>query len=128
MVTADRLILTKKAVAGADLLAQLLSDLRTINPAAEITAAEHGVPQAVPELPDAPCEPLPPLAGAEDLPPVAAMRTPAGRLLVQAVRRQVQAPEILPELADDPPDNQLVVLGRGCNAAQLARSLQAFST
>ena len=55
------------------------------------------------------------------------MRTPAGRLLLQSVRKIVQSPEILP---DDRPlgdDNGLVFIGRGFGADQLARSLRHFA-
>lgn len=55
------------------------------------------------------------------------VRTPAGRLLLQSVRRIVQSPEIIP---DDRPlgdDNSLVFIGRGFGADQLARSLRHFA-
>lgn len=55
------------------------------------------------------------------------VRTPAGRLLLQSVRKIVQSPEILP---DDRPlgdDNGLVFIGRGFGADQLARSLRHFA-
>ncbi|MFC7704564.1 CobW family GTP-binding protein [Plastorhodobacter daqingensis] len=161
VAAADRLILTKTAGVADRTLAQLVADLRAINPGAEIAAAEHGVPRLLPDLPMEGLAPLPPLPAAEDLTPMVAMRvalegvnwagfslwlsavlhargndlvrvkgvmrTPAGRLLVQAVRQQVQAPEVLPDAADDPSEGHLVVLGRGCNEAQLARSLGIFT-
>lgn len=57
------------------------------------------------------------------------VKTPAGRLLVQTVRKIVQSPEILPEQADGQlrEDNQIVVIGRGYRAEDLARSLDYFA-
>jgi G3E family GTPase len=57
------------------------------------------------------------------------VRTPAGRLLVQAVRRIVQSPEILPEqdVADGREDDTIVVIGRGYRAEDLRRSLRHFA-
>jgi G3E family GTPase len=55
------------------------------------------------------------------------VRTPAGRLLLQAVRRVVQSPEILPEQGDTREDDILVVIGRGYTADQLRRSLKFFA-
>lgn len=57
------------------------------------------------------------------------VRTPAGRLLVQTVRRIVQSPEILPEQDDRPDreDNVIVVIGRGYDAEALNRSLRWFA-
>jgi G3E family GTPase len=52
--------------------------------------------------------------------------TPAGRLLLQAVRTVVQPPEILPEVANGTSDNVLVLFGRGVSAADLSRSLARF--
>jgi G3E family GTPase len=57
------------------------------------------------------------------------VRTPAGRLLVQTVRKIVQSPEILPE-QDDRPDREddvIVVIGRGYLPEDLARSLRRFA-
>ena len=55
------------------------------------------------------------------------VRTPAGRLLLQSVRRIVQSPEILPEqTAGDREDNTIVVIGRGYRAQDLKRSLAHF--
>ncbi len=59
------------------------------------------------------------------------MRTPAGRLLLQSVRKIVQSPEILPE--DKPEgrplgnDNSLVFIGRSFRADQLEMSLRHFA-
>jgi G3E family GTPase len=57
------------------------------------------------------------------------VRTPAGRLLVQAVRRTVQSPEILPaqDGRSDREDDVIVVIGRGYVANDLIRSLQYFA-
>jgi len=56
-------------------------------------------------------------------------RTPAGRLLLQSVRKVVQSPEILPEQEDDDDreDNTIVVIGRGYRAEDLQRSLARFA-
>jgi G3E family GTPase len=53
-------------------------------------------------------------------------RTPAGRLLLQSVRKTVQSPEILPE-QNDRKDNIMVVIGRGYRAEDLGRSLEYFA-
>ena len=55
------------------------------------------------------------------------VRTPAGRLLLQAVRKIVQSPEILPEQGDTREDNMIVVIGRGYTPGQLKRSLRYFA-
>jgi G3E family GTPase len=57
------------------------------------------------------------------------VRTPAGRLLVQTVRRIVQSPEILPESAGvhHREDDTIVVIGRGYEARDLERSLRRFA-
>ena len=57
------------------------------------------------------------------------VRTPAGRLLLQTVRRVVQAPEILPETAtgDRREDDIVIVIGRGYRAEDLRRSLRHFA-
>lgn len=54
------------------------------------------------------------------------VRTPAGRLLVQTVRKIVQSPEILPE-QESREDNTIVVIGRGYREEDLARSLRYFA-
>lgn len=54
------------------------------------------------------------------------VRTPAGRLLLQTVRRTVQSPEILPEQVGARQDNILVCIGRGYRPEDLARSLRHF--
>lgn len=57
------------------------------------------------------------------------VRTPAGRLLLQSVRRVVQSPEILPEQTDENgrEDDTIVVIGRGYRAEDLRRSLRQFA-
>lgn len=57
------------------------------------------------------------------------VRTPAGRLLLQTVRRVVQSPEILPEQADEHgrEDDAIVVIGRGYSPEDLRRSLLRFA-
>ena len=54
------------------------------------------------------------------------IRTPAGRLLLQTVRKIVQSPEILPEHRDTREDNIVVMIGRGFTHAQLTKSLRHF--
>lgn len=57
------------------------------------------------------------------------VRTAAGRLLLQSVRKTVQSPEILPPQENDPSreDNTIVVIGRGYRAEDLRRSLAHFA-
>ncbi len=55
------------------------------------------------------------------------IRAPAGRLLLQAVRKIVQSPEILPEQGDSREDNMIVFIGRGYTQDQLTRSLTYFA-
>jgi G3E family GTPase len=57
------------------------------------------------------------------------VRTPAGRLLLQSVRKIVQSPEILPEQDQGPgrEDNTIVVIGRGYRPDDLRRSLRRFA-
>jgi G3E family GTPase len=55
------------------------------------------------------------------------VRTPAGRLLLQSVRKVVQSPEILPEGGDAREDDMIVVIGRGYRGEDLERSLRRFS-
>jgi G3E family GTPase len=54
------------------------------------------------------------------------VHAPTGRLLIQAVRRHVQPPEILPGPIDEA-DGTLVVFERGHSAEMLQRSLDAFA-
>ncbi|MDX2482581.1 MAG: GTP-binding protein [Pseudodonghicola sp.] len=53
------------------------------------------------------------------------VRTPAGRLLLQTVRRIVQRPEILPE-DSAAQDNVLIFIGRGFTHDELERSFARF--
>lgn len=57
------------------------------------------------------------------------VRTPAGRLLLQSVRRIVQSPEILPEQDEEGgrEDDTIVVIGRGYRSEDLKRSLAHFA-
>ncbi len=57
------------------------------------------------------------------------VRTTAGRLLVQTVRKSVQSPEILPE-PEEPcdTDNSIAVFGRGFTQANLEASFRQFSS
>jgi G3E family GTPase len=55
------------------------------------------------------------------------LRTPAGRLLLQTVRKVVQSPEILPERSGPGEDNTIVFLGRGFRPEDLQKSLRLFS-
>ncbi len=57
------------------------------------------------------------------------VRTPAGRLLLQSVRKVVQSPEKVPEVRPDQAndDNTIVVIGRGYDAEALRRSLRHFA-
>lgn len=54
------------------------------------------------------------------------VRTPAGRLLLQTVRKVVQSPEILPEQTDHRTDNVIVFIGRGYRPEDLGRSMRRF--
>jgi G3E family GTPase len=56
------------------------------------------------------------------------VRTAAGRLLLQSVRRIMQSPEILPEQSNENgrEDNTLVIIGSGYNAEDLGKSLRYF--
>jgi G3E family GTPase len=57
------------------------------------------------------------------------VKTPAGRLLIQTVRKTVQSPEILPEQHEGQvrEDNIIVVIGRGYQAEDLRHSLHYFA-
>lgn len=54
------------------------------------------------------------------------LRTPAGRLLLQTVRKVVQSPEILPEQGESRSDNMIVFIGRGYRPEDLGRSMRRF--
>ncbi|KAB2955652.1 MAG: GTP-binding protein [Rhizobiaceae bacterium] len=53
------------------------------------------------------------------------VRTPAGRLLLQSVRKVVQRPEILPP-QEDREDDTIVLIGRGYTEEQIRASLDYF--
>ena len=55
------------------------------------------------------------------------VQTPAGRLLLQTVRRVVQSPEILPPSSQATEDGTLVFLGRGFDPDDLPKSLARFA-
>jgi G3E family GTPase len=57
------------------------------------------------------------------------VRTPAGRLLLQSVRKVVQSPEILPDskASGHAEDNSVVFIGRGFSTEDLRRSLRYFT-
>ncbi len=55
------------------------------------------------------------------------VRTPAGRLLLQTVRKVVQSPEILPEQAGPRDDGSIVFIGRGFRPEDLRKSLRRFA-
>ncbi len=54
------------------------------------------------------------------------VRTPAGRLLLQTVRKLVQSPEILPKQTRERADDRIVFIGRGYRPDDLGRSLHRF--
>lgn len=54
------------------------------------------------------------------------VRTPAGRLLLQTVRKVVQSPEILPEQGANRSDDVIVFIGRGYRPEDLGRSMRSF--
>jgi G3E family GTPase len=56
------------------------------------------------------------------------VRTPAGRLLLQSVRKVVQSPAILPGSEALEEDDSVVFIGRGFTANDLRRSLRYFAT
>ena len=152
MRAADRLILTKTDAVSADAAADLVATLRHLNPMARIEAAVAGQPVPLPvqsgvalAVPTGDARPL----HAMVLPiPVDAdwaalslwlagllhghgdalcrikgvIRSPAGRLLVQTVRHQVQQPEVLPEGVGL--DDQLAIIGIIEEPAVLADALQ----
>lgn len=53
--------------------------------------------------------------------------TPAGRLLLQTVRKVVQSPEILPAQDDQSEDGSIVFIGRGFRPEDLQKSLRRFA-
>jgi G3E family GTPase len=154
MRAADRLILTKTDVVPVPDVARLGATLRALAPLAKVGAAVAGRNVPLPTGTAVPFEwqtgpeadlraitlPLPPqadwpalslwLAGLLHLHGDALLRikgvirTPAGRLLIQTVRRSVQAPEILPEGLGA--DNVLAVMGMIGDVGALPRSLARF--
>lgn len=59
------------------------------------------------------------------------VRTPGGRLLLQSVRKVMQAPEMLPDLpvsGGRSSDNTIVLIGRGLNPERIGKSLHHVMT
>lgn len=60
------------------------------------------------------------------------VRTPAGRLLLQSVRKIMQSPEVLPVIStekhklDASKDNTIVMIGRGLEQEKIEKSMRAF--
>ncbi|MCW1920742.1 GTP-binding protein [Rhodobacter sp. KR11] len=155
VAAADRLILTKTETAPPRDLATLCAALSRLNPAVPPEAAHLGQPHPLPDLPPPGPLPLLAdgvldLTLVElDLPPVNWTRFalwlsallhlrgeglvrvkglipgPDGTILLQAVHRHVQPPEILPP-QDGP--GHIVLFGQGLDAATLTRALQRFAT
>ena len=150
---ASALILTKTDTAPPLATARLAATLSLLNPGATLSAAIAGVPIPLPALPAEPLPlaadlrevtavtlPLPASAdwatlslwlsavlhvhGDRLIRLKGVVRTPAGRLLIQTVRRSVQPPEILPEGVGT--DDVLAVLGASPDAAALQASLARF--
>jgi G3E family GTPase len=151
---ASRLILTKTDAADPSATARLAATLAALNPAAMIEAAVAGVPVPLPDwrgaAPLAVAHGVRPVnAVTLAIPPgtdwaalslwLAALlhvhgdrlvrikgvvRSPAGRLLIQTVRRQVQPPEVIPDGRGQ--DDILAVIGERADGDGLARSLARF--
>lgn len=151
---ASRLILTKTDAADPAATARLAATLAALNPAAGLSAAVAGVPVPLPDWRGAAPLPLsathrPVAAATLPIPPgtdwaalslwlsalihlhgdrlvriKGVVRTPAGRLLIQTVRHQIQPPEIIPEGQGQ--DDLLAVIGEGADAPALAASLARF--
>lgn len=151
---ASRLILAKTDAADPAETARLAATLAALNPAAALEAAVAGVPVPLPDWRGAAPLPVaatarPVAAVTLPVPPgtdwaalslwlsallhvhgdrlvriKGVVRTPAGRLLIQTVRRQVQPPEVIPEGRGQ--DDRLAVIGEGAGARSLARSLARF--
>ena len=150
---ANGLILTKTDAAPALTTARLVATLAALNPLATLSAAVAGVAVALPRdigepLPlatgtrtvTAAILPLPPGAdwaalslwlsallhvhGDRLIRIKGVIRTPAGRLLIQTVRRTVQPPEILPDGLGA--DDVLAVIGEAPDAGGLRASLLRF--
>lgn len=151
---ADRLILTKTDSIPAAHVADLVATLRTLNPLAEIGAAVAGQGVALPSAPglaldlrvadtgplSATMLPIPPCADwaavslwlsavlhshGDDIYRIKGdIRSPAGRLLIQTVRRSVQPPEILPE--GQGINDELACIGRIDHPSNLRLSLSRY--
>ncbi len=151
---ASRLVLTKTDAAAPEATRRLAATLAALNPAAGIEAAVAGVPVPLPDWRGAAALPVagaprPIAAVTLPVPPGAdwaalslwlsalihmhgdrlvrikgVLRSPAGRLLIQTVRRQVQPPEVMPE--GQGLDDMLAVIGEGAEAGALSRSLARF--
>jgi G3E family GTPase len=151
---ADRLVVTKTDAADPADVRRLAATLAALNPGAGIEGAVAGVPVPLPDwcgaapLPVAdrlrPVQavtlPIPPgtdwaalslwlaavlhVHGDRLVRIKGVVRTPAGRLLIQTVRRAVQPPEVIPDGAGQ--DDVLAVIGEGAGSAPLARSLARF--
>lgn len=151
---ADALILTKTDAAPPLDTGRLAATLAALNPLAVLSAAVAGIAVPLPDLPADPLPlatdtravtaatlPLPDdadwaalslwlsallhLHGDRLIRIKGVIRTPAGRLLIQTVRRSVQPPEILPEGLGT--DNILAVIGEAPDAQALRVSLMRFS-
>ena len=150
---AHTLVLTKTDAAPTLDTARLATTLAALNPLAVLSAAVAGVAVPLPDLPADPLPlatdtravtaatlPLPHdadwaalslwlsallhLHGDRLIRIKGVIRTPAGRLLIQTVRRSVQPPEILP--AGLGTDNILAVIGEAPDAQALRVSLMRF--
>ena len=153
MRAADQMILTKTDLVLAPRVARFVATLNQINPLAKISAEIAGVPAALPAaaapLDWAVAEAVAlsamtlPLPEAADWPAVSlwlqailhrhgdailrikgVIRAPAGRLLIQTVRRQVQPPEVLPDGVGL--DNTLAMIGQIADPDAITRSLARF--
>lgn len=155
ILVADRLVLTKADAVDPAQLARLHAGLARRNGAAGIEAAGFGVtlplgPAGEGDLPGLPEEWEPSVTAVLAVPEgldwaevmvwlsallhargdrivrvKGVLATPAGRLLVQAVRAVVQPPEVLPDVPSEG-DGRLVFLGRGFSGDLLKRSLRGF--
>jgi G3E family GTPase len=150
---ATALILTKTDAAPPTAIARLAATLTVLNPLAILSAAVAGVAVPLPASNAAPL-PLAlttravtavtlPIPKGEDWASLSlwlsallhahgdrlirlkgVVQTPAGRLLIQTVRRTVQPPEILP--ANLGTDDMLAIIGEAPDAAALQASLSRF--
>lgn len=150
---ATALVLTKTDAASPTAIARLAATLVVLNPLAILSAAVAGVAVPLPALNAAPMPlalttravtavtlPIPKGAdwaslslwlsallhahGDRLIRLTGMVQTPAGRLLIQTVRRTVQPPETLP--ADLGTDDMLAVIGESPDAAALQASLARF--